>query len=411
MRQPMPAFDTLNVTLAWHDFQDYRLWTIAQMFGAMDKTVRRYDDRPLIMYYGGSLHHSAHQLSVYNVGLGLLKKYGGVLDVTCFEDPVPAEIGSGIVRSYGVPLMCEAWQIPPPLRDHRRLFFQAFALGAKSYQLVGDWANMEMPVAEFQRTAEVFKEMAAAEPLRAPVAGLISYRTIMSFIPARNYINPTLALVPKLQEHQYSLDWRSDMGPLNLEGYPALLDANSEVLAGEVIEQLGNYVEQGGRLALLVRSGRYALEDGRPEYPLLTRLQCPNPNSTEVETWTLGQGQVLRVGQDQDWSTDAGLQTLLRLMDFLQVQRPISATPGVLAALSRGAGDILYATVFNPVDVAQETTLSIASGILPSGKEYHCSDLFTPETAPTSTISGSLESGFPISLSPYQLCVLKLTPK
>ena len=261
--QPKPTFGRLNVTRAWHDFQDYRMWSIERMFDDMFGTVRRLDDRPLIMYYGGSLHHAAHQLSVYDIGLRLLRKHGGALDVTCFEDPVPAEIGAGIVRSYRVPRMAEAWQVPPPAPDFGRLFFHAFAHGVRAYQLVGNWEKMaptpegvnmggarrdaaavdwqkQAPTRdEFVRMRRVFLEMAETEPVRARVAGLFSYRSILSHVPARHYINPTLAMIPVLQEHQYSLDWHSDLSPLDdLERYPALLDANSEVLERRVFERL-----------------------------------------------------------------------------------------------------------------------------------------------------------------------------
>ena len=175
--QPRPVFGELNVSLAWHDFQDYRMWSIERMFDDMYRTVRKLDSRPLILYYDGSLHHSAHQLSVYDVGLRLFRRYGGALDITCFEDPVPAEIGSGIVH------------------------------------------------------------------------------------------------------------------------YPVLLDANSEVLSRQVIDTLVQYVVGGGKLVLLPRSGRYALEDGRPDYPLLTGLKRPEVHECEdegVQRWNFGKGSVTR---------------------------------------------------------------------------------------------------------------------
>ena len=128
--------------------------------------------------------------------------------------------------------------MPPPPPDFRRLFFHVFSHGVSAYQLVGSWEKMT-PTAEgvnmggarrtrfppdwqkagaygeeFIRTRRVFLEMAETEPVRAQVAGLFSYRSILSHIPARQYINPTLALIPVLQEHQYSLDWHSDMSPL-----------------------------------------------------------------------------------------------------------------------------------------------------------------------------------------------------
>jgi len=408
--QPKPTFGALNVTLRWHDFQDYRMWSIERMFDDIDRTVRRLDARPLIMYYGGSLHFAAHQLSVYDVGLRLLRNYGGALDITCFEDPVPAEVGAGFVRQYGVPLMAEAWQVPPPLADFRRLLFHAFALGVKSYQMVGNWEKMAVSPEEFRRTGRVFLEMAESEPVRAPVAGLFSYRSILSYIPARSYINPTLAMIPQLQQHQYSLDWHSDLSSLeDLHRYPALLDANSEVLARPVIELLGRYVEQGGRLVLLNRSGRYALEDGHPDYPLLVRLHCPKPSSQEVENWSFGKGYVTRVGKPVDWQSPAGVEMLLKLMEWLHVDRPITATAGVLAAVSRGRRGELYAALYSPAAEARAATFALSRTLLQSGRRCRISNLFDEEERAVLVGSETVAGDVPVSLGPHELKVLKIT--
>jgi hypothetical protein len=362
------------------------------------------------MYYGGSLHHSAHQLSVYDTGLRLLRKYGGALDITCFEDPVPAEIGSGIVRAYGVPLMAEAWQVPPPLPDFRRLFFHVFSLGVKSYQMVGNWQKMAVSAEEFARTARVFLELAEAQPVRAPVASLISYTTILSHVPARGYINPTLAMIPKLQESQYSLDWHSDRTPLEALGrYPALLDANSEVLPRAVIERLGRYVEEGGRLALLWRSGRYALEEGTPTYPLLTRLKCPRPQSQEMEQWSSGKGAVCRVGLETDWQSPEGVRTLSRVMEWLKVERPVTATPGVLASVARGQRGELYVALFWPKAESLTGTFALRPGLLPASPRWRVVNLFE-ERAPVRIVERrSLEAGLSVSFAPQELKVLKVS--
>lgn len=431
--QPKPTFGALNVTRAWHDFQDYRMWTIEQTFDEMFRLVRRLDSRPLILYYGGSLHHSAHQLSVYDIGLRLLKKHGGLLDITCFEDPVPAETGSGFVHGYGVPLMAEAWQVPPPAQDFRRMFFQIFALGVQSYQLVGNFEKMaatgegaamggtsKQPAGqapkpapsreEFMRAGEAFRRASEFKPVRAAVAGLFSYRSIQSHIPARNYINPTLAMIPRLQEHQYSLDWRSDLSPLDdLGRYPALLDANSEVLERTVIERLGRYVEEGGRLALLQRSGRYALEDGRPEYPLLKRLKCPKPESAGVETWTLGKGRVLRLGSEADWTTQEGTRKLLEIMEWLGVERPITAEAGTMAALSRGAGGEIQVALHWPRGEKGESSWAIRPGMVPAGR-YTVIDVMEPGGKEFALDSAEMERGVRVSFGPHELKVLRMKP-
>jgi len=408
--QPKPTFGTLNVSKAWHDFQDYRMWSIERMFADIDSTVRSLDHRPLIMYYGGSLHHAAHQLSVYDIGLRLLSKFGGALDITCFEDPVPAEVGSGLVRQYGILPMAEAWQVPPPLPSFRRMFFHIFSLGVKSYQMVGSWEKMAIPAKEFQRTGEVFLEMAEAKPVRARVAGIISYRTILSHIPAKPYINPTLAMIPVLQEHQFSLDWRSNLTSLaDLQDYPAVIDANSEVMEKSTIDSLSRYVSQGGRLVLLARSGRYSLEDGRSDYPLLEQLQCPKPQSSEIETWSFGKGQIMRIGKEMDWKSPEGTSTLLRMMDWLGVKRPITATPGVLAAVSGGSRGALYVILHWPNAQPFDGSFALRKGLVDINGHYRISNLFDEAGNSVVADGRTLENGMPVSFAAHELKVLKVT--
>ncbi|OHB81833.1 MAG: hypothetical protein A2W31_15905 [Planctomycetes bacterium RBG_16_64_10] len=412
VRQPRPAFESLNVSLAWHDFQDYRMWSIERMFADMYRTVRQLDARPLILYYGGSLHHAAHQLSVYDVGLRLLRHYGGALDITCFEDPVPAEIGSGIVHRYGIPLMAEAWQVPPPRRDFRRMFFHIFALGVDAFQLVGSWEKMEPSPDEFIRVRAVFQELAAAKPVRAPVAGLFSYRSILSHIPARNYINPTLAMIPTLQEHQYSLDWYSDFTPLDsLQRYPALLDANSEVLSRQVIDTLVQYVARGGKLVLLPRSGRYTLEDGQSDWPLLERLQRPAGENARLERWVFGNGSVTRVTKDLDWCSEAGAQLLIQLMEWLGVERPITASAGVLAAVSRSAQGTLYVTMHWPKDRPGSASFGLRQDLVEDGHRYRVTALLGGNLEQSMLDPETLTKAVPVAFTPYELKVLRLSPE
>ncbi len=408
--QPKPVFGGLNVTRAWHDFQDYRAWTIERMFDDIDRTVRRLDSRPLIMWFGGTLPQSAHLMNVYDIGLRLLKKYGGMLDNTCFEDPPSAETGAGFAHRHGIPLTVEAAQVPPSLPRFRRLFFHAFSLGVQGYTMVGNWEKMQTSPEEFARTGRVFLEMAEAKPVRAPVAGLASYRTILSFVPAQKYMGPTLALIPRLQERQYSLDWHSDLSPLDgLDRYPSLLDANSEVLSRAVIERLGRWVERGGRLALLARSGKYALEDGRPEYPLLTRLYRPEKQAGDIETWTRGRGAVMRVTKDLDLGTAEGIRVLAQLMEWLRVERPVTATTGVLASVSRGAGGVLYVTLLWPNTEPTAGTFSLHRDL--PGARYRMTNLFAESEQPVDVDRRALTGGVPVSFAANELKVLKLTPR
>jgi hypothetical protein len=183
------------------------------------------------------------------------------------------------------------------------------------------------------------------------------------------------------------------------------------VLAGDVIERLARYVKRGGRLALLRRSGRFALEEGQPNFPLLKRLKCPNQDSQDIETWPFGKGCVMRVGRETNWKSAPGTETLLRLMDWLQVERPITATPDIHAALSRGVGGDLFATLYWPNAEPGNGSMAVQKRLLGSQGQYGVTNLFDREEKVDSVDVPTLERGMAVSFAPYELKVLRLTPE
>jgi hypothetical protein len=128
-----------------------------------------------------------------------------------------------------------------------------------------------------------------------------------------------------------------------------------------------------------------------------------------LEAWPLGQGQVLRLGRELDWKSPEGAAMLSRLMDWLKVDRPVTATPGVLAALSAGRDGAFRIAALWPRNEAQSATLAVRPGILPAGS-YSLSNLY--EDAPNSAAFAreALEKGIPLSFAPHELKVLALKP-
>jgi hypothetical protein len=251
--------------------------------------------------------------------------------------------------------------------------------------------------------------MGDATPIRAPVAGLISYRTILSHVPARSYINPTLSMIPKLQEYQYSFDWHSDLGSLDdLGKYSALLDANSEVLSQETVRRLVEYVEGGGRLVLLERSGRYSYDADFPEYLLLEELGCPDRQGNVA--WEHGEGKVKRIGENIELGTTDGCELLLKTMEWCGINRPIRSNPGVLAALSRKVNGNIYAIIFWPGEEKSSTFFTLDRGILSENKTYSVTNLLDPDGVTDHHQTHELESRIALSLEPFELKVLAISP-
>ena len=206
---------------------------------------------------------------------------------------------------------------------------------------------------------------------------------------------------------------------LTLDRYPALLDANSEVLDKRVADRLVRDVKQGGRLALLSRSGRYTV-GGSADYALLDRLQCPRRDNEGtvcrgltncMENWSLGKGHVARVGTDVDWNSPEGVQVLLKLIEWLQVERPITATPGVLAALSRDAQGSFFATLFWPNKEPGAASFAVRKGLLDQSRRYRIRNLFDGNANPISADCKNLEDGMPVSFIAHELKVLKFSPE
>jgi len=178
-----------------------------------------------------------------------------------------------------------------------------------------------------------------------------------------------------------------------------------------VIERLASYVERGGRLALLPRSGRYALEDGRPDYSLLERLGRPKQTRTPVETWSYGKGHVMRVAEEKEWRSPEGAQTLAKLMEWLRVERPVTATPGIRASVSRGTRGQLYVTLLRQNAEAGGGTYRLRTGLLERGRRYTVVNLFeeNPESRQVEAIV--LEKEVPVSFAAHELKVLRLAPR
>lgn len=102
---------------------------------------------------------------------------------------------------------------------------------------------------------------------------------------------------------------------------------------------------------------------------------------------------------------------LLKLMEWLQVERPITATFGVPAALSRDAEGSLFATLFWPNKEPGAASIAIRRGLLDQSRRYRIRNLFEGNASPISADCKSLEDGMPISFTENELKVLKFSPE
>jgi len=119
----------------------------------------------------------------------------------------------------------------------------------------------------------------------------------------------------------------------------------------------------------------------------------------------------MRVTGEMEWSSPQGTQTLIKLMEWLRVERPVMATPGVLATVSRGRQGQLYVTLLRQKPESGSGTFQLRAGLLAPGQRYRVANLFEEKPQPLSVETSALEKGFPLSFTAHELKVLRLTPE
>jgi hypothetical protein len=120
---------------------------------------------------------------------------------------------------------------------------------------------------------------------------------------------------------------------------------------------------------------------------------------------------VARVGNDMDWNSPEGVEGLQNLMEWLQVERPITAEPGVLAALSRDVQGSFFATLFWPNEEPGAASFAIRKELLDESRHYRMRDLFDSNAKPILADCNSLEDGMSITFTAHELKVLKISPE
>jgi hypothetical protein len=96
-------------------------------------------------------------------------------------------------------------------------------------------------------------------------------------------------------------------------------------------------------------------------------------------------------------------------MEWLKVERPVTATPGVLASVARGQRGELYVALFWPKAESLTGTFALRPGLLPASPRWRVVNLFE-ERAPVRIVERrSLEAGLSVSFAPQELKVLKVS--
>ncbi len=260
----------LDLRPIWWDFQNFRCWTVGQMWEEVCGVIRAADpDRPIEFLYGGSQEAVGQIANDYAVGVPICRRYGARFHNTCYESPASVAPFCGtLTEDFGVPHTFETAGTPAKLNGHQRAMFSLFKHRAQGYAWIDGNSYSGGAYPSFG-------------PLRALAAELKSAREV----------GPRIGLIQSLSTNQCSLatscspDFNEAIGFLTGQGRPLALYSDrlflfeSPVLAVEktpLVIDLGRplltepaanemlaYARSGGTLMLFPASGR--LTPGRPE--------------------------------------------------------------------------------------------------------------------------------------------------
>jgi hypothetical protein len=119
----------------------------------------------------------------------------------------------------------------------------------------------------------------------------------------------------------------------------------------------------------------------------------------------------MRVAEEKEWRCPEGAQTLDKLMEWLRVERPVTATPGILASVSRGTRGQFYVTLLRQNAEAGGGTFRLRTGLLALGRHYTVANLFEENPESRKVEAAALERGVPVSFAAHELKVLRLAPR
>lgn len=411
VEQPKPGTG-IEVTPRWNDFQDFRVYSIRDIFEFVFKTVKSMDPE------GKKIHFTFNP----NFAGDLCAEYGVVIDCTGSEHP---DSLNGVL-SYRTflpdhPMVVEPTTIPPDVFELNSGFFNSFVAPVQGYLWVGTTGGFpaDTPAAEiFRRQRYAWTLLSASRALPPQIATLNSMDTVHALEKIISHSNRAMNykwLLKRLQANQFSWaplqDYILQQAGWKLpHSFRLIIDDDSKVMRESLMQVLVEAVRSGATLVLNPDSGEFCRENPVPEASLEARLESasgstePLPGPVAGTVRKLGRGRVIRLAQPYDWSSTGAERFLLSLAEMAGVERPVTAAPGVRAAVMTRENRY-YVLLFN-----ESSARSVFTPVqLPGLPDCRYS---RRRISNGGAADGSVENReFKVLLMPHELRVYELTPQ
>jgi parallel beta-helix repeat protein len=375
VHEPIPE-SGLDVSLAWSDFQDFRIYSVRESFRFVFESVRQIDP------------NGKKRLWTFNPEFSqdICDKYNVVADITSSEDPQCLDWFLASRLNGYHPLIVEPTTIPPGRYEIGSGFFNALATPAQGYFWVGTVEKL-MPVDTvaaglFRKYRDAWVELSDCVRSQGNLAILRSEDTAMAtdkvfFQYPRYWIGSNYnALMKLLQSNHYDYqpiyDSYFQMANRLPRQFKLIVDSNSLVMRKELRDALLKQVSDGATWIIQPETGRYSREDPLPAESVLAKLGWSN-NLSEV--WQASKDRALNVTASDSDALFAGrkLHFLQRYpIELLQGGNLIHALDGsVIAKMMRlGSGRIILMAGdldWNDPDCAEFlNAIAVSIGILPA---------------------------------------------
>ncbi|MDP0494826.1 MAG: beta-galactosidase [Verrucomicrobiota bacterium JB024] len=326
VQPPLPDF-TLEweSSPAWWDFHQFKRDFVKRHLDTLQSAIREEDSvRPMLMYAYAGFGDNGALAPVF-----IKNRFRFNLGSGEYPDGYRA---SAVMRSNGVQTTVESHYVPPNVGALAMLFTNGIIQGGFQGQILQYgmvWTKIELEgTGEQAGRAQIIEgvqvvseELSQAEPA-VPWAGY--YSGTSSMLRTRSFRNngfrPSQELYRAANEAMHLPgSWVDDTSSSEaLAKYPLLVDAHSDVLTAEAVEELLAYIEAGGTLICAADTARWQPGSPEPVDALLSALGADHVQPLEGQGGGVGPDGypiILEKSYVVDWKPGAQARELSESVD------------------------------------------------------------------------------------------------
>ncbi len=275
LAQPVYA-GTIDLRPIWWDFQNFRCWTVENMWSDVCQAIRKGDPKKRIeLLYGGDQYATGQIANDYDAGARIARKYRAVIHNTCYEGYTAAPLVGTYTREWGIKHTCETAGTPAELPNHQQGMFNVLKYGAKGYCWIGGRPFGFYP--SYAKLRPVATELSDAHPIGKRVGVLqsvsavqcdLSGASLRGFASTYQFVNDASLTADLYTDRSFLADGHK----LDPAETPVLIDSAATVLAAQAADAIAAYVGSDGEAILHASSGRFTAGNEAERYRLLSSL-------------------------------------------------------------------------------------------------------------------------------------------